>query len=178
MTLTEVRQLLTELEIHPSKALGQNFLIDGNILEIIAREADIRATETVLEIGPGLGALTHKLLDRAGTVIAIEKDARLAEYSRQQFPEVKLTVGDAVKVPLPACDKVVANLLGMLTAKGSKAVASILGDMEKGGAAEGKQIIGDMLGRARKHGIAAPNLRYAYAHLQTYEARRARGGLK
>ena len=110
MTLTEVRQLLTELEIHPSKALGQNFLIDGNILEIIAREADIRATETVLEIGPGLGALTHKLLDRAGTVIAIEKDARLAEYIRQQFPEVKLTVGDAVKVPLPACDKVVANL--------------------------------------------------------------------
>ncbi len=66
-----------------------------------------------------------------------------------------------------------ANLKGMLTAKGSKAVASILGgDMEKGGAAEGKQIVGDMLARARKHGIAAPNLRYAYAHLQTYEARR------
>jgi 2-dehydropantoate 2-reductase len=66
----------------------------------------------------------------------------------------------------------------MLTSKGSKAVASILGDMEKGGPAEGKQIVGDMLGRARKHGIAAPNLRFAYAHLQTYEARRARAGLK
>jgi 2-dehydropantoate 2-reductase len=84
----------------------------------------------------------------------------------------------AVAEGQPPSDKVVANLLGMLTAKGSKAVASILGDMEKGGAAEGKQIVGDMLGRARKHGIAAPNLRYAYAHLQTYEARRARGGLK
>ena len=70
------------------------------------------------------------------------------------------------------------GLQSMLTTKGSKAVASILGDMEKGGAAEGKQIVGDMLARARKHGIAAPNLRFAYAHLQTYEARRARGGLK
>ena len=46
--------------------------------------------------------------------------------------------------------------------------------MEKGGAVEGKQIVGDMLARARKAGIAAPNLRFAYAHLQTYEARRAR----
>ena len=71
-------------------------------------------------------------------------------------------------------DKVLTGLQTMLTTKGSKAVASILGDMEKGGAAEGKQIVGDMLGRARKHGIAAPNLRYAYAHLQAYEARRAR----
>jgi 2-dehydropantoate 2-reductase len=64
-----------------------------------------------------------------------------------------------------------------LTGKGSKAVASILGDIEKGGGVEGHQIVGDMLGRARKHGIAAPNLRFAYAHLQAYEARRARGGL-
>lgn len=75
-------------------------------------------------------------------------------------------------------DTVVGNLRGMLTAKGGKNVASILGDMEKGGAVEAFQIVGDMLGRARKHGIAAPNLRFAFAHLQTYEARRARGGLK
>ena len=65
-----------------------------------------------------------------------------------------------------------------LTQRGGKSVASILGDIEKGGAVEGKQIVGDMLVRARKHGIAAPNLRFAYAHLQTYETRRARGGLK
>ena len=54
---------------------------------------------------------------------------------------------------------------------------SIVDHIEKGGAVEGKQIVGDMLRRARKHGIAAPNLRFAYAHLQAYEARRARGGL-
>lgn len=110
MTPTEVRQLLVELDLRPSKALGQNFLIDGNVLEIIAREADIRSNETVLEIGPGLGALTYKLTDRAAKVIAIEKDGRLAAFIRQRYPEVELIHGDACKVDLPACDKVVANL--------------------------------------------------------------------
>jgi 2-dehydropantoate 2-reductase len=75
-------------------------------------------------------------------------------------------------------DKVASGIRTGLTTKGAKNVASILGDMEKGNAIEAFQIVGDMLGRARKHGIAAPNLRYAYAHVQTYEARRARGGLK
>lgn len=75
-------------------------------------------------------------------------------------------------------DKAFSTVRAALTAKGAKTVASILGDIEKSGAVEGHQIVGDMLGRARKHGIAAPNLRFAYAHLQTYEARRARGGLK
>lgn len=75
-------------------------------------------------------------------------------------------------------EKAFSTVRTALTAKGAKTVASILGDIEKTGAVEGHQIVGDMLGRARKHGIAAPNLRFAYAHLQTYEARRARGGLK
>lgn len=110
MTLTEVRQRLAELEIHPSKALGQNFLIDGNILDIIVEEADVRSNETVIEVGPGLGALTARLADRAGRLVAVEKDRRLAGYIREKFPEVELIVGDAVKVELPACDKVVANL--------------------------------------------------------------------
>ncbi len=74
-------------------------------------------------------------------------------------------------------DKVVDAIRSSLTQKGGRAVASILGDIEKAGAVEGRQIVGDMLARARRHGIAAPNLRFAYAHLQTYEARRARNGL-
>jgi 2-dehydropantoate 2-reductase len=78
----------------------------------------------------------------------------------------------------PPNDKVVGAIKASLTQKGGKAVASILGDIEKGGAVEAKSIVGDMLARARRHGIAAPNLRFAYAHLQTYEARRARNGLK
>lgn len=110
MTPTEVRRLLAELDLRPSKALGQNFLIDGNILDIIVEEANVRSNETVIEVGPGLGALTAKLADRAGRVVAVEKDRRLAEYIRREFPDVELIVGDAVKVELPACDKVVANL--------------------------------------------------------------------
>jgi len=78
----------------------------------------------------------------------------------------------------PPSDKVVGAIKAGLTQKGGKGVASILGDIEKGGAVEGRQIVGDMLARARKHGIPAPNLRFAYAHLQTYEARRLRNGLK
>jgi 2-dehydropantoate 2-reductase len=78
----------------------------------------------------------------------------------------------------PPGEKALSAVRTSLTAKGAKTVASILGDIEKGGAVEARSIVGDMLARARKHGIAAPNLRFAYAHLQTYEARRARGGLK
>jgi 16S rRNA (adenine1518-N6/adenine1519-N6)-dimethyltransferase len=77
VTLTEVRQLLTDLEIRPSKALGQNFLIDGNILDIIVEKADVRSNETVIEVGPGLGALTARLADRAGWLVAVEKDRRV-----------------------------------------------------------------------------------------------------
>jgi 2-dehydropantoate 2-reductase len=84
----------------------------------------------------------------------------------------------AVAEGCPPSDKVVGAIRASLTQKGGKSVASILGDIEKGGAIEARSIVGDMLARARKHGIAAPNLRFAYAHLQTYEARRARGGLK
>jgi 2-dehydropantoate 2-reductase len=84
----------------------------------------------------------------------------------------------AVAEGCPPSDTVVGTIKAGLTQKGGKAVASILGDIEKGGAVEARSIVGDMLARARKHGIAAPNLRFAYAHLQTYEARRARGGLK
>ena len=107
-----------------------------------------------------------------GDIMESEDGAAIVAETLEESRKVAVAEGQ------PPSDKVVANLKGMLTAKGSKAVASILGDMEKGGAAEGKQIVGDMLARARKHGIAAPNLRFAYAHLQTYEARRARGGLK
>jgi len=110
MTLTEVRRLIEQLDIRPSKALGQNFLIDANVLQIILREADVRRDEVVLEIGPGLGMLTQELIERAKEVIAVEKDARLCGHLRRKFPELELIEGDAVEVPLPDCDKVVANL--------------------------------------------------------------------
>jgi 16S rRNA (adenine1518-N6/adenine1519-N6)-dimethyltransferase len=110
MTSTEVRELLARLALRPSKALGQNFLTDQNIRDIILREADIRPGEIVLEIGPGLGALTAELLAHAGKVIAIERDRRLCAWLRERFPGLELVQGDALTVKLPAADKIVANL--------------------------------------------------------------------
>ncbi|MFA5388937.1 MAG: 16S rRNA (adenine(1518)-N(6)/adenine(1519)-N(6))-dimethyltransferase RsmA, partial [Candidatus Omnitrophota bacterium] len=65
---------------HPSKRLGQNFLIDRNIKDKIIGAAGLRKEDTVLEIGPGLGALTEGLVEKAGKVIAVEKDKRLSDF--------------------------------------------------------------------------------------------------
>jgi 2-dehydropantoate 2-reductase len=107
-----------------------------------------------------------------GDIMASEDGEAIMNEILEECRQVAAAAGHAPS------EKALAAVRGGLTQKGGKAVASILGDMEKGGAVEGKQIVGDMLARARKAGVAAPNLRFAYAHLQTYEARRARGALK
>ena len=107
-----------------------------------------------------------------GDIVAAEDGAALMRETLDECCRVAAAAGHAPS------DKVRAGIEGGLTTPGAKAVASILGDMEKGGAVEARSIVGDMLMRARKAGLAAPNLRFAYAHLQAYEARRARSGLK
>lgn len=100
----------------PRKSLGQHFLHDPNIVRKILDAARIDPNETVLEIGPGRGALTAGLSDRAGRVIALELDAQLARHLRTQFadrPNVELITADALHFPfdqIPAPFKVVANL--------------------------------------------------------------------
>ncbi len=71
--------------IRLTKSLGQNFLHDANQLRRIAAAAELNPTDKVLEIGPGLGPLTERLVERAGQVLAIEKDARLVEALRRRF---------------------------------------------------------------------------------------------
>jgi len=80
-----MRELLTTRGIQLTKSLGQNFLHDGNQLRRIIEAAELKKTDKVLEIGPGLGPLTELLLERAGEVLAIEKDARLVEFLRERF---------------------------------------------------------------------------------------------
>lgn len=115
---TEVRALLERLDFKPSRILGQNFLIDGNILRIMLDAAALTPADAVLEVGPGLGVLTGPLLERAGRVIAIEKDDTLHEHLRTAFrdaPNLTLLHADALDVDLAGwlaggVNKVVANL--------------------------------------------------------------------
>jgi 16S rRNA (adenine1518-N6/adenine1519-N6)-dimethyltransferase len=80
-----MRELLATRGIQLTKSLGQNFLHDGNQLRRIIDAAELKKTDKVLEIGPGLGPLTELLLQHAGEVLAIEKDARLVEFLRERF---------------------------------------------------------------------------------------------
>jgi len=80
-----MRELLTTRGIQLTKSLGQNFLHDGNQLRRIVDAAELNKTDKVLEIGPGLGPLTELLLQNAGEVLAIEKDARLVDFLRERF---------------------------------------------------------------------------------------------
>jgi len=89
MKLSEMRQLLAEQGIQLTKSLGQNFLHDANQLRRIISAAELKPTDQVLEIGPGLGPLTELLVQNAGRVLAIEKDGRLVELLRKRFGAAK-----------------------------------------------------------------------------------------
>jgi 16S rRNA (adenine1518-N6/adenine1519-N6)-dimethyltransferase len=78
----QIRELATQLDLKPSKSLGQNFVIDSNVCSKIVRTAGVTPDDIALEIGPGLGSLTLAILDIAKEVIAVEIDSRLA----QQLP--------------------------------------------------------------------------------------------
>jgi 16S rRNA (adenine1518-N6/adenine1519-N6)-dimethyltransferase len=85
MNLNEMKQVLAERGIQLTKSLGQNFLHDANQLRRIMAVAELKQTDRVLEIGPGLGPLTEILVEQVSEVLAIEKDARLVEVLKQRF---------------------------------------------------------------------------------------------
>ena len=84
MNKSELLALLERLEIHPSRRLGQNFLIDPNMLDSLVRSAGVVQGDTILEIGPGTGTLTERMLAAGARVQAIELDHRLAGYLRDE----------------------------------------------------------------------------------------------
>ena len=90
LSIKQVKAVLKEYNIRPSKYLGQNFLIDRNIQGKIINALDIKTEDTVLEIGPGMGALTSELCKWATKVIAIEKDRRLCNFLLQNNSYAKL----------------------------------------------------------------------------------------
>jgi len=100
----EIRQLAEELEIRPTKKLGQNFVIDPNTINRIISASHIDQDDTVVEIGPGLGSLTLGIFSKTDKVIAVEVDPKLAselpETIAKHLPEahLELVVADAMQV--------------------------------------------------------------------------------
>lgn len=101
----KTKALLQKYGFSFKKSLGQNFLIDGNILRGIVSAAELNEAKGALEIGPGIGALTEQLAVRSGKVVAIEIDQRLLpmlEESLAAYPNVSLIHGDVLKIDLPS----------------------------------------------------------------------------
>ena len=112
----DLRYFLEKYGIHLKKSLGQNFLVDGNIIRKEAELAKITPDETVLEIGPGVGFLTRELLLRAKKIIAIEFDRTLAEILEKEFESeckegrLEIICADALDIDFPEFDKCVSNI--------------------------------------------------------------------
>src|SRR5687767_4759673 len=102
---TATRDLLNQLGHSPKRFLGQNFLVDGNIVRKSLELAEVKPGDTVVEVGPGLGTLTIALLEAGADVWAVEKDRTLHAHLEAQlaprFPDrFHLLEGDAVEHPL------------------------------------------------------------------------------
>ncbi|MEU5880155.1 16S rRNA (adenine(1518)-N(6)/adenine(1519)-N(6))-dimethyltransferase RsmA [Spirillospora sp. NPDC047279] len=119
----DVRELAGRLGIRPTKALGQNFVIDANTVRRIVRAAELRPDDVVIEVGPGLGSLTLALLPEARRVVAVEIDpalaAELPATAERRAPglagRLEVVHADALRVrasdlPGPAPTALVANL--------------------------------------------------------------------
>jgi len=108
---------LRRFDIRPNRELGQNFLIDDNLLDVIGRAAELDPADVVLEVGGGLGVLSEHLAPRVGHLHVVEVDRSLEPALRDAldpFTNVSLHLADAVKLDLAALEpppgKVVANL--------------------------------------------------------------------
>lgn len=99
------RELLNAYGLKLKKSLGQNFLTDSHVLSKIIRAAELNKDSGVIEIGPGIGALTERLAEQAGKVVAVELDQRLVPVLKELFqhqPHVEIIHGDALEVDLGA----------------------------------------------------------------------------
>lgn len=118
---SQTRNLLDQLGHHPNKKLGQNFLVDGNIVRKSIELAALRSDDKVVEIGPGLGTLAEAILSAGGKLWAVERDPTLVAHLRETLAKdsanFHLTEGDCLDFPLADLPeqerdrfKIVANL--------------------------------------------------------------------
>jgi 16S rRNA (adenine1518-N6/adenine1519-N6)-dimethyltransferase len=115
----QVKQLLRRSGLRARKSLGQHFLADASVLQTIIEAAELSSADTVIEIGPGLGILTAELVRRAGNVVAVELDTKLASLLKRRLASpanLRVINADILKVDLSELSegtshyKVVANL--------------------------------------------------------------------
>ncbi len=119
-----IQQLCQQYGIRGGRAMGQNFLCSPEVLGRIMRVAGLESSDTVLEVGPGLGVLTERLALAAGRVVAVELDRRLAQIATERLARhrnVTVVLGDILTVPpatlaLPERFHVVANVPYQITA--------------------------------------------------------------
>lgn len=113
----EIRKIADELDLYPKKSLGQNFVIDANTCQKIARLAEVNSSDHVVEIGPGIGSLTLALLESGAKVTALEIDSRLAarlpltlkEHGASNFEVIETDALNFNDLPSDV-NKLVANL--------------------------------------------------------------------
>lgn len=120
--MAQTKRLLRQFDLQARKGLGQHFLIDGEVLRLIASAAELTPADVIVEVGPGLGVLTKELAQQAGRVIAIELDNKLAALLRQtlaSFNNVTIINNDVLQIEpgallkeqkVGSLYKVVANL--------------------------------------------------------------------
>jgi 16S rRNA (adenine1518-N6/adenine1519-N6)-dimethyltransferase len=104
---------LKEMDSKPNYHKGQNFLINANIINFQIDQAEITSSDTILEIGGGVGNLTKCLVDKAKFVYVIESDTKFAKFLSNKFSSfsnIEVIQGDAVKVEFPSFTKCVSNL--------------------------------------------------------------------
>ena len=95
-----IKEILEKYQVRPRRSLGQNFLTDPNIARKIADSTDLTKKDTVIEIGPGLGALTEILTEKAGEIIAVEIDKTLFRFLTDNLAprkNLKIVCGDILK---------------------------------------------------------------------------------
>ncbi len=88
-TKHQIQQLLASAGVRPNKRLGQNFLVDLNLMRLLINSANICNEDTVLEVGCGTGSLTQALAERAGKVIAVELDETLSKIAARELAKAK-----------------------------------------------------------------------------------------
>jgi 16S rRNA (adenine1518-N6/adenine1519-N6)-dimethyltransferase len=111
MSLSETKYLLRRHRIFPNRLLGQNFMVEASVFQKLSSYASLSNADVVLDVGAGFGFLTRFLANKCKSVLAVEKDPRIAEVLHEQLRgicNVSIIEGDVLKAPVPDFNKVVS----------------------------------------------------------------------